>query len=48
MAIRPRCILPATLEDITADLRAAAREAGLPGVVLTMEAINERMCPSPA
>nr|WP_011116853.1 hypothetical protein [Streptomyces violaceoruber]AAO50098.1 hypothetical protein [Streptomyces violaceoruber] len=31
MAIRPRCTLPATLEVIIADLRAAAREAGLPG-----------------
>ncbi|MFJ3044136.1 hypothetical protein [Streptomyces tendae] len=33
MAIHPRCTLPATLEGIIADLRAAAREAGLPGAV---------------
>ncbi|MFE0851686.1 hypothetical protein ACFW5P_35250 [Streptomyces rochei] len=31
MAVRRRSRLPATLEDIAADLRAAAREAGLPG-----------------
>ncbi|MEV4044276.1 hypothetical protein [Streptomyces sp. NPDC049744] len=31
MAVRPRCRVPETLEGIAADLRAAAREAGLPG-----------------
>ncbi|WP_399936697.1 hypothetical protein ACGH52_00610 [Streptomyces sp. BBFR25] len=31
MAVRPRCRVPETLEAIAADLRAAAREAGLPG-----------------
>ncbi len=31
MAVRPQCSLPETLEGIVSDLRAAAREAGLPG-----------------
>ncbi len=31
MAVRPRSRVPETLEGILADLRAAAREAGLPG-----------------
>jgi hypothetical protein len=31
MAVRRRAGLPHTLEGIAADLRAAAREAGLPG-----------------
>jgi hypothetical protein len=31
MAVRRRSRLPATVEGIAADLRAAAREAGLPG-----------------
>ncbi|MBZ6142489.1 hypothetical protein [Streptomyces olivaceus] len=31
MAVRPRCSLPETLEGIVSDLRAAAREVGLPG-----------------
>jgi hypothetical protein len=31
MAVRRRTHLPQTLDGITADLRAAAREAGLPG-----------------
>ncbi|MFE1076086.1 hypothetical protein ACFW5W_33370 [Streptomyces sp. NPDC058783] len=31
MVVRPRCRVPATLEGIAADLRAAAQEAGLPG-----------------
>ncbi len=47
MAVRPQCSLPETLEGIVSDLRAAARETGLPGAAGLASALRPRR-PLPA